>query len=409
MPTDDPRSACDPVRRLLVRHVAQDTSDRRRHGPHPAACDPGSVGSATILHVTQIGEYGVAHYVGDLVEVQLADGWDVCVASDPTTWLRERIGGTGARWLDWHATRQPGPAVLGEARRLGALVRDVGADVVHLHSSKAGLAGRLAVRGRRPTIFQPHGWSFFATVGARQRAALTWERFATRWSDAVVCVSDAERSIGVARGIDAPWRVIPTAIDTDRFVPGDRAAARAALGLGDGPVAVCVSRLAVAQKAQDLLVEAWASVEREVPAGTLVLVGDGPDRAMLEARAPASVRFAGECDDVVPWLQAANVVVQPSRYEGLSLSVLEALACGRAVVATDCVGMREAVDGVGGVVPVDDGDALATALVARLVDPAGADEEGAAGRARVLEQFGRGAWRDAMRDVTRDAMASGRR
>jgi glycosyltransferase involved in cell wall biosynthesis len=130
---------------------------------------------------------------------------------------------------------------------------------------------------------------------------------------------------------------------------------------------------------------------------------------MLEARAPASVRFAGECDDVVPWLQAAHVVVQPSRYEGLSLSVLVALACGRAVVATDCVGMREAVDGVGGVVPVDDGDALATALVARLADPAGADEEGAAGRARVLEQFGRGAWRDAMRDVTRDAMASGRR
>jgi glycosyltransferase involved in cell wall biosynthesis len=222
-------------------------------------------------------------------------------------------------------------------------------------------------------------------------------------------VSDAERAVGEAHGIHAPWRVIPTAIDTDRFVPGDRACARAGLGVGDGPVAVCVSRLSVAQKAQDLLVGAWPSVERAVPDATLVLVGDGPDRSMLEARASSSVRFAGECADVVPWLQAANVVVQPSRYEGLSLSVLEALACGRAVVATDCTGMRESVEGAGAIVPVDDGDALAAALIARLQEPAGADEEGAAGRRRVLAHFGRAAWRDAMLDTTRRAVADGRR
>lgn len=357
----------------------------------------------SVLHVTQVSDYGVAHYVHDLVTVQLAAGLRVHVAGTPAGWLHEHVLDTGGAWHDWSASRSPGASTIPEAGRLARIVDRVDPDVVHLHSSKAGLAGRLAVRGRRPTIFQPHGWSYFAVAGSQSRLALAWERFAARWTTSILCVSDGERAHGEAAGIGGPWSVVPTGVDTERYSPGDRSAARAALGIADGPVALSVARLAVGQKAQDVLIEAWRAVERDVPDATLFLIGEGPDRAALEAAAPASVRFLGERDDVATWLRAANLVVQPSRYEGLSLSVLEAMACGRSLVVTDCVGMREAVGEAGAVVPVDDVTALSRAVATRLADPVASDVEGAAGRARAHATFSRARWAAGMVDATEAA------
>jgi glycosyltransferase involved in cell wall biosynthesis len=93
------------------------------------------------------------------------------------------------------------------------------------------------------------------------------------------------------------------------------------------------------------------------------------------------VRLAGPSDDVAGWLAAANLVVQPSRWEGFPLSVLEALASSRGVVATDAPGLRDlARSGVGTVVPPDDAVALRDAIAARLADPGLAEAEGSAGR-----------------------------
>lgn len=348
-----------------------------------------------VLHVSQSEGYGIGKYLEELTEAQRALGWEVTAATPSPA---------GDGWVRWAATRDPGPRALVEAAALARIVRRVNPDVVHLHSSKAGLAGRLAVRGRRPTIFQPHAWSFFASS-----AALRWERFGARWADVVLCVSEGERAEGEAAGIKPKqWRVVSNAVDTDRFAPGDSAAARAAVGLdGDGPVAVCVARLAVAQKGQDVLVKAWPAVAREVPGARLVLVGEGPDRAMLEAQAGQSVVFAGGADPAVmpDWYRAADVIVQPSRYEGLALSVLEAMACGRPVVAGAAVGMAEAIGNGGAVVPVGDAQALAAALIERLRDPARATAEGERARERAVAHYGMGQWREAMAALTQEVAA----
>lgn len=74
------------------------------------------------------------------------------------------------------------------------------------------------------------------------------------------------------------------------------------------------------QKGQDVLLEAWDAVLRRVPEARLVLVGDGPDSARLRAGAPRDVLFAGATDDAVPWYQAADLVVLPSRWEGMALA-----------------------------------------------------------------------------------------
>lgn len=351
-----------------------------------------------VLHVAHSSEYGLGRYLADLVDVQRQAGWDVWVAGHPAADIRARVIASGAGWLHWRASRQPGPSTAAEVRALRAVARRVEPDLFHLHSSKAGLAGRLLLRGRRPTIFQPHAWSFFAVDGTRRSLALAWERFAgARWSNVLLCVSEDERRRGEAAGVRGPFAVVPTGVDTGLFHPAPKPP-------GSPPTAVCVGRLAVSQKGQDVLLAAWPAVVERVPDARLVLVGDGPDRAALEMIAPASVEFTGRVDDVVRRYHAADVVVQPSRYEGLSLTVLEALACGRPVVAADAEGMREVIGDAGAVVPVGDADALARALIERLEHPERAALEGEAARQRVEGSYSRSRWADRMLDLARDVV-----
>jgi len=338
-----------------------------------------------VLHVCESTVGGIGVFIAGLAQYQLEHGYEVAIAVPSGGPQIAELEAAGARHLPWEAIAQPKPpAVAREIKALRSHVASFDPDVVHLHSSKAGLVGRLVVRGSRPTILQPHSWSFWARTGAIAKATLAWERFGARWLSAVLCVSVDERSQGTEAGIHADYRVMPNGVDLARFAPGDRAASRAELGIDNGvPLTVCVGRLH-RQKNQGALLDAWPRVRGAVPDARLVLLGDGPDRPELEQRAVEGVQLAGSTNDVRPWLAAANVIAQPSRWEGMSLSLLESLAAGRSVVVTDVTGMREVVvDGVGAVVPPDDSVALADAVAERLADPARADAEGTAGRERV--------------------------
>lgn len=309
---------------------------------HTSATGP----RAQVLHLTQPVDGGVARVVTDLVRAQLSAGLAVAVAC-PDSALSTDLLHLGADVRHWPAKRSPGPSLAREVRHLARVINDVRPQLVHAHSAKAGLAGRLAVRGRIPTVFQPHAWSFEATGGAVSTLARAWERWGTRWASRVVCVSEAERVTGVRAGIRGRWSVIPNGVDLQRFRPAPvdtvRAELRPVLQVDPAaPLVVCVGRLC-RQKGQAVLLRAWSSIARSVPGARLVLVGDGPDRDRLRTRAPGSVLFVGAVADVVPWYQAADLVVLPSRWEGMALAPLEAMACGRPVVATDVGGARESL------------------------------------------------------------------
>ncbi|MET9909139.1 glycosyltransferase [Streptomyces sp. NPDC006476] len=297
-----------------------------------------------VLHITQPVDGGVARVVTDLTRAQLAAGLHVSVAC-PASRLADELRSLGADVHPWRATRSPGPTLVREVRRLVRVLAKARPDLVHAHSAKAGLAGRLAVRGRVPTVFQPHAWSFEAVDGCMAALALRWERWGARWASRVVCVSEAERATGARAGIAAHWAVVPNGIDPGRFHPAAVDTVRAAL-LPDvdaaAPLVVCVGRLC-RQKGQDVLLDAWYAVQDRVPEARLVLVGDGPDHDELRSRAPESVVFAGAVPDAAPWYQAADLVVLPSRWEGMALAPLEAMACGRPVVLTDVDGARESL------------------------------------------------------------------
>lgn len=156
------------------------------------------------------------------------------------------------------------------------------------------------------------------------------------------------------------------------------------------PTALFVGRLDPA-KGADTLVQAFAAVARDVPDAALLLAGEGPERPALEALAARlglgpRVRFLGRRDDPFALLRGATVVVVPSRSEGLSNTLLEALAAGCAVVASGIDPNREVTgDDAALLVPPDDPAALAAALTQALRDPDLRARLGAAARARAAD------------------------
>ncbi|GAA3473391.1 hypothetical protein GCM10018965_079440 [Nonomuraea roseola] len=326
---------------------------------------------------------GVGAYVAAAAADQVRRGWHVAVACPSEGRLRPHLAELGVPWLDWRAGRSPGPADLAAGLRLGRLLRDFAPDAVHLHSAKAGLVGRAVIRGRVPTLFQPHGWSWLAARGPVAAMALAWERAAARWAGVLVCVGEGETATALRHDVRGNLVIVRNGVDLRRFRPAgpqERAAARARHGVPEfAPLAVCVGRV-TRQKGQDLLLSAWELVTKDCQAARLVIVGDGDLLEGLRSQAGPGVHFAGPVADPRSWYAAADVVVLPSRWEGLPLTALEALATGRALVASDVPGLAEVVgDRVGAAVPAEDVEALAGALLLRLAQPELAAAEGRAG------------------------------
>jgi glycosyltransferase involved in cell wall biosynthesis len=323
-----------------------------------------------ILHVVQPIIGGVPAFVVRLAGHQTAKGWEVAVAHEARGSVWEALP-RGVASVDWPARRSPGPTTVIETLRLRRIVERVQPDIVHLHSAKAGLAGRIAVRGRRATIFQPHGWSFLAVSGVVRRGAVWWERRSARWATALVCVSEAERVLGETTGIRGALRVIPNGTDTTHFrVPtvSERASARARLEIADDDrVAICVGRFSEA-KGQDQLLMRWPDIAARFPRARLLLVGHGASHSP-RATTAVNVIAVDNVEDIRPFLWAADAFVAPSRWEGASLAVLEAMACGLPGVMTDVAGAHEVVGAAGGrVVPLGDMPAFARELVAVMSD-----------------------------------------
>lgn len=316
----------------------------------------------SVLMVSQPTTAGVAQCVLDWSTGVGQRGWRVSVACPTDGWLGTAAHERGIDVHRWDSQRSPHKAIRSESQHLRRIVAATEPEVVFLHGSKAGLIGRLVLRGRRPTLFAPHAWSFEAVHGATEVAAQAWERTAARWTTGFVCVSQAERELGLRRGIRGRYTIARNGVDLQALrPPADRAALRELFAVPlDARVAVCVGRVCE-QKGQDVLVQAW----HDRPDRRLAIVGDGPDLAALSARPSAGVHFTGGVDraTALQWLALADVAVLPSRWEGMALVPLEALAMGTPVVATDVNGVREAITAdVGTIVPPGDPQALAGAL-----------------------------------------------
>lgn len=326
-----------------------------------------------VLLVSQPVSYGVAVFVRHLAEAAVAAGHRVTVACPGPERgpLARWVEAAGATHVALDMARGPALRDVGDLWSIRRLAR--GRDVVHLHSSKAAALGRVAslsLGRRRPAVVMtPHYWSWL--VGGRLAPLYRWiEQVLARTGDAIVAVSEREAREGRAvLGDHAQITLIHNGVDRSRFSPDGVRAPRDA----DAALLVCVGRLSE-QKGQDVAIRALARLRDRT--ARLRLVGDESapgERRRLEVLATSlgvadRIEWRGEVADPAPELRAADVVIAPSRWEGMSLVFLEAMACGAALVVSDVAGSEILVD-AGVIVPPDDPQTLAEAVDALLDDP----------------------------------------
>jgi glycosyltransferase involved in cell wall biosynthesis len=273
-------------------------------------------------------------------------------------------------------------------RELIGALREFAPDLVSAHTAKAGWLGRAAAaRLGLPAVYTPHGLPVAGRFsGVASTVFAMAERAAAPWHSAVICVSEAEKRVALAKGVGAPddLYVVHNGV---RDVPPEFRAAPACV-----PVRICsVARFAEPKDHATLLV-AMATLRHR--SWSLELIGDGP----LERRMRRLSERLGIADHVTlrgyqpepeAALAASELFVLSTRSEALPRSVLEAMRAGLPVVATDVGGVSEAVQhGVTGLLaPPEDSQALAAAIDTLVIDAALRDRFGAAGRRAYEHSF----------------------
>jgi glycosyltransferase involved in cell wall biosynthesis len=252
-----------------------------------------------------------------------------------------------------------------------------------------------------------------APTSARGRARSRIYALGAKASAArLVAVSESARQEVLRRDGYAPDRVVVIHNGIARRpAPGAGPYVREQLGIGpDAPVVGTLSTLRPV-KGHEVAIEAMAEITRRVPGARLVVVGEGESRPALE-RAAAHlgpvVKFAGFRDDVMPVLDAFDVLAHPSRQEAFPTTLLEAMAAGVPQVATAVGGIPEIVeDGHTGLLlaPPPEPAALADRVVSLLQDPARREELAAAGRERFAERFGADGWARRLRALYDQVLA----
>jgi glycosyltransferase involved in cell wall biosynthesis len=304
--------------------------------------------------------------------------------------------------IEPHLLRQLSP--LHDLRALSSLVglmRRKRYSIVHTHSSKAGILGRLAARlaGVPVIVHTVHGWSFHDYMPALTRWIYIFlERWTARFSDALIVVAEGDIEKGLQAGIGRPeqYRLIRSAIPLDEFDPRryDRAAVRAELGLpAEALVVGNVGRFSAQKNPLDW-VRAAQGIAAACPQAWFLLVGDGPLRpevtaALQQAGLEQRAVLTGLRRDPARMLAAMDIFMLSSLWEGLPRVIPQAMAMGLPVVANRADGSAEAIqDGITGYLcsPGDTGQ-MASRAVELAQNPLHRDEMGRQGQLRAAQEF----------------------
>ncbi|MDQ3504862.1 MAG: glycosyltransferase family 4 protein [Actinomycetota bacterium] len=347
-----------------------------------------------VLHVQETPPGGVVNYLKELTGEQVRRDHQVHLLSPAP-----QLGWPGVAHHCWALDRKRPTGYPRGLAQFVRVARQLRPDVIHLHSFWAGQFGRAPTLSRlvkAPIVYQPHAWTVGRFPDPRfQRLVWAAERRASRSTRVVVANCWDEIAEGRKAGIDTPGREVGVPLDTERFntaAADARATHRAELKLNGPRVVLCLGRI-TRQKGQDQLIAAWEA--QPIPDTELVFVGTG-DVSELRKLAPTqwgkTVRAFPAQADVRPWIWACDVLVQPSRYETVGLSIAEAMSCGRPVVATRANGVADAVGEVpgeagGAVVTLGAMDQLLKECSRRLNDPQLWEAESKQGRRRAEQRF----------------------
>lgn len=263
---------------------------------------------------------------------------------------------------------------IGSVAELADWLSRRGIDILHSHSYRPNLYARMAGAICRPQGLRivAHYHNQYDDKWTEGSPALLLEQRLAGVTDAMVAVSDVVRghvaeAIGVAPGKIA---VIPNGLDAGKVRAVDREAARRAFGLSPDDLAIGLIGRVCAQKGQEDMVEAALLLSHRKPEAVVLMIGaleDGALHDRLAARIAAAgaggrIRFCGHMPDIAPAYAALDILAAPSRWEGFGLMLVEAMAAGLPIVASDAGAIAEVTGGAARLVPPGDAGALAEAL-----------------------------------------------
>lgn len=335
-------------------------------------------------------------------------GDEVCLITGPTTGPegslldRAQIGGFPLHivnsmqrsiglWTEWRAFRE-----------LCHLLREIKPEIVHTHSSKAGILGRAAAAACRiPAVHTIHGAAFhYGQNVLAYRAYVAAERWAARRTAHFISVADDMSREYVAAGVDRPERftTVYSGFDIEPFLhpPRSSAEVRAELGLHDSDIVVGKIARLFHLKGHEFVLRAAPAIIAAQPRVKFLFVGDGLLRSQLESEIDrlglkAHFCFSGLVPPTrIPELMGAiDIAVHTSQWEGLARVLPQALIAGKPVVTYDVGGAREVVidNETGFLLPRDSVTPLANAIIELAADPARREQYGRTGRERFANQF----------------------
>lgn len=256
--------------------------------------------------------------------------------------------------------------------KVKTLIRKEQVDIVHVHGTRANTNILWAARSLRiPVIYTIHGWSFHEGLHPlMKKARIAAEKFITRRVQMNICVSDSNKQTG----LDAFGRfhavVIKNGVNLRKFDPaGHYPDVKAAYGIPAERLVIAYVARMTYQKDPVSMIRSFAKALEKEPAMTLLMIGEGELKqaamdAVQELGITGNVIFDRFRQDVPAVLHAADIYCLPSLWEGFPIGVLEAMAMGKAVVASDVDGTREAVenDVNGLLVPAGNTEAVAAAI-----------------------------------------------
>ena len=312
---------------------------------------------------------GVQEHVALLAEELRAAG-DRVVTIAPGRLDGEDVG--GAIGIPFNGSVAPVALSPASARRTRRAIAEAGVDLVHVHEPAVPIVGLAALGSGLPTVTTHHAWAdtpgLYGVVGRVLRRRIAAVEVGLAVSPAAA--EHHARALGLPR---SAFRIVPNGVDVERFRdarPLDRLAA-------DAPILLFVGRLEP-RKGFEQAIRAFARLKMHHPELRMVVVGDGPERERCQALLPAGLRVDVDMlgrvsvDDLPRCYASADVYVAPALGgESFGIVLLEAMAAGAAVVASDLPGFRSVVDdGVTGrLVPPGDPVALADAVDALLRNP----------------------------------------
>lgn len=310
-----------------------------------------------ILYLITKSEAGGAQtHVADLCNYFKNKNYEITVMSSGDGWLKKECDKIGVKFVEnKYFSNKPCPRRLFNAiKEIRKYANEFHPDIVHCHSSSAGILGRLAIKGKIRTIYTAHGWGF--NIGMKpwvKYPVLLLEKFCARYTDIYICVAEFVKQLGLKYRLapENKFKIVYNGVSLNSIVDKSKiinlayrqADQKSKIGL------VFLGRLAEPKK-PELTIEAISLLPEEVKQNVkFTIIGDGPKKNMLEKIAQdkgVQVTFTGALtkEQSIKQLGQSDVFVFISSWEGFPYTILEAMSCGLPVIASNVGGIKEAIN-----------------------------------------------------------------